>query len=67
MSVSADVVRLGASAIVPKSHSPFIGGASPILPGNLEHLINHKYQLFFYLKLLAAASIPDLYRWRGVL
>jgi hypothetical protein len=62
------VVRLGASAIVPESHWSFIGGASPILPGNPERLINHKYQLFFYLKLLGtAASIPGLYRWRGVL
>src|SRR5262249_28102104 len=26
--------------------------AMTILLGNLEHLINHKYQLFFYLKLL---------------
>lgn len=38
-----------------------------IVLGNLEHLINHKYQLFFYLKL---AGIPvgsrDIYRWRGV-
>jgi hypothetical protein len=37
-----------------------------ILLGNLEHLINHKYQLFFYLKL---AGVPvgsrDIYRWRG--
>jgi uncharacterized damage-inducible protein DinB len=33
--------------------------------GNLEHLINHKYQLFFYLKL---AGVPvgsqDIYKWR---
>lgn len=36
-----------------------------LLLGNLEHLTNHKYQLFFYLKLL---NIPvgsaDLYRFR---
>lgn len=38
-----------------------------ILLGNLEHLINHKYQLFFYLK-LAGLSLDsrDIYVWRGV-
>ena len=37
-----------------------------ILLGNLEHFINHKYQLFFYLKLLGVAvGTPDLYRLRG--
>jgi hypothetical protein len=37
-----------------------------LLLGNLEHLMNHKYQLFFYLKLagLPVAS-SDLYNWRG--
>ena len=30
--------------------------------GNLEHVINHKYQLFMYLKLLGAGpGTPDLY------
>jgi hypothetical protein len=37
-----------------------------ILLGNLEHLVNHKYQLFFHLKL---AGVPvtsrDIYKWRG--
>lgn len=36
-----------------------------ILLGNLEHFINHKYQLFFYLKLLGVKlSTSDLYRIR---
>jgi hypothetical protein len=40
---------------------PLIG----ILLGNLEHLINHKYQLFFYLKLLEVdVATSDLYRIR---
>ena len=40
--------------------------ALSILLGNLEHFINHKYQLFFYLKLLGVpVSTPDLYRLRG--
>jgi DinB superfamily len=38
-----------------------------ILLGNLEHLSNHKYQLFFYLKMLGVkVGTPDLYRLRGV-
>jgi hypothetical protein len=37
-----------------------------LLLGNLEHLINHKYQLFFYLKLLGiSVGTPDLYHLRG--
>jgi hypothetical protein len=34
-----------------------------LLLGNLEHLLNHKYQLFFYLKLLGVSvGTKDLYR-----
>ena len=34
--------------------------------GNLEHLINHKHQLFVYLKLMGLdIGTPDLYRLRG--
>lgn len=37
-----------------------------LLLGNLEHLLNHKYQLFFYLKLLGEpVKSADLYRFRG--
>ncbi len=37
-----------------------------LLLGNLEHLVNHKHQLFTYLKLSGAAvGTPDLYRLRG--
>ena len=37
-----------------------------LLLGNLEHLINHKHQLFTYLKLMGVAvSSRDLYRFRG--
>lgn len=37
-----------------------------LLLGNFEHLVNHKHQLFFYLKSLGApVSTPDLYRIRG--
>jgi hypothetical protein len=37
-----------------------------LLLGNLEHLVNHKHQLFTYLKLLGVSvTTPDLYRFRG--
>lgn len=37
-----------------------------LLLGNFEHLINHKYQLFFYLKLLnVPVNSMDLYRFRS--
>lgn len=37
-----------------------------LLLGNLEHLINHKHQLFMYLKLMGVnVGTPDLYRFRG--
>jgi hypothetical protein len=37
-----------------------------LLLGNLEHLINHKYQLFAYLKMLGVpVTTRDLYCWRG--
>jgi len=37
-----------------------------LLLGNLEHLLNHKHQLFFYLKLLGVrVQSADLYRFRG--
>ena len=38
-----------------------------LLLGNLEHLINHKYQLFVYLKLLGIpVATGDIYRRRGI-
>jgi len=37
-----------------------------LLLGNLEHLINHKHQLFTYLKLMGeSVGSRDLYRFRG--
>jgi len=37
-----------------------------LLLGNLEHLINHKHQLFTYLKLMGVEiGTRDLYRFRG--
>jgi hypothetical protein len=37
-----------------------------LLLGNLEHLINHKHQLFTYLKLMGVSGgTPDLYHFRS--
>lgn len=37
-----------------------------LLLGNLEHLINHKHQLFVYLRLMSVPlTSADLYRFRG--
>lgn len=37
-----------------------------LLLGNLEHLMNHKYQLFLYLRMLGVpVATRDLYRLRG--
>jgi len=46
----------------------FVAQGEPVLTlflGNLEHLINHKHQLFFYLKLLGVpVGTRDLYKFR---
>jgi hypothetical protein len=37
-----------------------------LLLGNLEHVVNHKHQLFMYLKLLGVpVGTKDLYQFRG--
>ena len=47
----------------------FVQDGEPLLTlllGNLEHLINHKHQLFMYLKMLGVeVKTPDLYQFRG--
>jgi uncharacterized protein (TIGR00290 family) len=47
----------------------FVPEGEPLLTlllGNLEHFINHKYQLFFYLKMVGVSvGTPDLYELRG--
>ena len=46
----------------------FVKNGEPVLTlllGNLEHLINHKHQLFTYLKLMGVeVGTPDLYCFR---
>jgi hypothetical protein len=56
-----DLRRSIPSVFVPEGES-----LMTLLLGNLEHLVNHKYQLFVYLKLLGLpVSSRDLYHWRG--
>lgn len=47
----------------------FVAQGEPVLTlllGNLEHLINHKHQLFSYLKQMGVpVATPDLYQLRG--
>jgi hypothetical protein len=47
----------------------FVERGEPLLTlllGNLEHLINHKHQLFTYLKQMGVdVNTRDLYRFRG--
>ena len=55
-----DLVRRIPTLFVPQGEA-----ALSILLGNLEHLINHKHQLFFYLKMLGVqVTTADLYRIR---
>jgi len=52
-----------------KTRTVFVPGGQRLLTvllGNLEHLVNHKYQLFFYLKLMGVPlTTTDLYVLRG--
>ena len=55
-----DLARLVPTVFVPAGEA-----ALTLLLGNLEHFINHKYQLFSYLKLLGVGlKTGDLYRMR---
>ena len=56
-----DLTRQIPTVFVPKGEALFT-----ILIGNLEHYINHKYQLFFYLKMLGIpVTTKDLYHLRS--
>lgn len=57
----ADLARRIPTVFVPEGEAVLT-----ILLGNLEHFINHKHQLFFYLKMLGVpAGTSDLYARRG--
>lgn len=56
----SDLVRLLPTVFVPEGEAVLT-----LLLGNLEHVINHKYQLFIYLKLIGIKlSTSDLYVFR---
>jgi hypothetical protein len=56
----ADLTRRLPTVFVPQGETVLT-----LLLGNLEHLINHKYQLFMYLKLAGIdVRTPDLYQFR---
>ena len=57
----ADLARAIPTVFVPRGES-----IATLLLGNLEHLINHKYQLFTLLKQMGhPVGTRDLYRFRG--
>jgi hypothetical protein len=57
----ADLARTMPTVFVPEGETLLT-----LLLGNLEHLNNHKYQLFLYLKLAGVeVSSKDVYRFRG--
>lgn len=57
----ADLGRLLPTVFVPVGE-PIL----TLLLGNLEHLVNHKHQLFTYLKLMGVdVNTSDLYQFRG--
>jgi len=69
-----DHIRLGFGAIsdqdlsrrIPTVFVPEGEAVLTLLLGNLEHLINHKHQLFSYLKQLGVrVETTDLYQFRG--
>ena len=59
--------RLGTGDLELRVPSVFIPAGQPVLTAllnNFEHLLNHKHQLFVYLKLLGVAvGSRDLYVW----
>jgi uncharacterized damage-inducible protein DinB len=53
--------------VLPTVFVPTGEPALTVLLGNLEHVINHKFQLFMYLRLLGLpVSTRDLYRFREI-
>jgi hypothetical protein len=57
----ADLGRMLPTVFVPSGESVLT-----LLLGNLEHLVNHKHELFYYVKLRGIhLTSADLYRFRG--
>ena len=57
------------SSLARKIPTVFVKDGEPLMTlllGNLEHLVNHKHQLFMYLQLVGVpVKSVDLYRFRG--
>ncbi len=62
--------RLEDADLIHRTPTAFVGEGEPAITlflGNLEHFMNHKYQLFTYLKLSGIdAGSRDLYQFRGM-
>ena len=66
--IESGFALLAAADLPERVPTVFVPAGEPaltLLLGNLEHVVNHKYQLFLYLK-LAGASVgtADLYQFR---
>jgi len=61
--------QLTDAGLATKLPTVFVAGGEAVLTlllGNLEHLVNHKHQLFMYLQLMGVSvGTADLYRFRG--
>jgi hypothetical protein len=56
----------GPKPLIPSVFVPEGEALLTLLSGNLEHVINHKYQLFSYLRMLGVPlGTRDLYVFRG--
>lgn len=61
LTTEEDLARPIPTAFVPEGEALLT-----VLLGNLEHFLNHKHQLFSYLKMLGVpVGTRDLYHWRG--
>jgi len=67
--IESGFALLAAADLPERVPTVFVPAGEPaltLLLGNLEHLINHKHQLFLYLRLMGfPAATPDLYRLRA--
>jgi hypothetical protein len=67
--IDAGAAQLEDAGLARRIPTVFVPEGEPLLTlllGNLDHLINHKYQLLIYLKLACVeAGTRDIYQFRG--
>ena len=67
--IDAGMLAIDDTDLARRIPTVFVPEGEPLLTlllGNLEHLINHKYQFLIYLKLAGvAAGTRDIYQFRG--